>query len=225
MRHLRIKAFAGLLNLLVVLGAALFLPAWTFRWWQAWLFLGVFGVSVSLITAYLARHDPALLERRVRAGPVAETRRLQQVVQSLASLAFLAIFIVAAIDHRRGWSRVPLVVVVLGDALVGLGLWSVFRVFRESTFTAATIEVAPEQCVISTGPYSVVRHPMYAGALGMLAGVPLALASWWALLGIVPMIAVIVLRLLDEERFLARELAGYEAYRARVKFRLVPGIW
>jgi protein-S-isoprenylcysteine O-methyltransferase Ste14 len=225
MRHLNLKAFAGLLHLLVVLGLALFLPAWTLRYWQAWTFLAVFGACVTGITVELMRHDRALLERRVRVGPTAEVRPSQKLVQSLASLIFLALFVVPATDHRLGWSSAPTLVVVAGDLLVAVGLWIVFRVFRANSFTAATIEIGSEQRVVSSGPYACVRHPMYAGALVMLLGVPLALGSWWGLVAWPPMTAAIVFRLLDEERLLASELAGYAAYRAKVRRRLVPGVW
>ena len=119
----------------------------------------------------------------------------------------------------------PLWEVFVGDFLVALGFLIVFLVFNENTFTAATIEVAPEQKAVSTGPYAIVRHPMYAGALLMLFGTPLALGSWWGLLMFVAMAGIIVLRLLDEERFLSEHLAGYEQYRLRVRYRLVPVLW
>jgi protein-S-isoprenylcysteine O-methyltransferase Ste14 len=219
------RAFAGLVFLLVVMAAALFAGAGTLTYWPAWVFLGVFATAVTAITLDLVRRDPALLERRVQAGPVAEGTGTQKLIQSFASLAFLAVFIVAALDRRHGWSRVPSVVVGCGDVLVLLGLFVVFRVFRANTFTSATIAVASEQKVIATGPYAVVRHPMYAGALVFMLGVPLALGSVWALFGVLALVAVIVWRLLDEERYLARRLRGYDEYRQRVRYRLVPHVW
>jgi protein-S-isoprenylcysteine O-methyltransferase Ste14 len=219
------RAFGGLLFLLVVLAVALFLPAGTLDYWQAWVFLAVFGLAVLAITLDLLRSDPQLLERRTSAGPVAEKEPRQRLIQSLASLAFVALFVVCAVDHRLGWSTVPLAVVVLGDVLVALGLLAVFRVFKENTFTSATIEVGAEQWVISTGPYALVRHPMYAGALVMLLGVPLALGSWWGLLVVVVMAAVIVGRLLDEETYLAKNLPGYPEYQRQVRYRLLPLVW
>jgi len=130
-----------------------------------------------------------------------------------------------AIDHRFAWSTVPPYVSFAGDGLVALGLLIIFLVFKENTFTSAVIEVDAEQTVIATGPYRLVRHPMYAGALVMLLGVPLALGSRWGLLTIIPIALVIVWRLLDEEKFLARNLPGYSEYRSKVKARLVPFIW
>lgn len=225
MKDLNRKAFVGMLELLIVLAAALFLPAWTIDYWQAWMFLVVFFVPVLAITIYLMRKDPGLLERRVNAGPGAETRKSQQVIQLVASLAFIALFIVPGLDHRLSWSLVPLFAVAAGDIIVVLGLLIVFLVFKENSFTSAAIEVGTEQKVISTGPYAFVRHPMYIGALVMLLGVSPALGSWWGLFAVIPLALVIVLRLLDEERFLAKNLAGYSDYQDRVRYHLLPRIW
>jgi protein-S-isoprenylcysteine O-methyltransferase Ste14 len=219
------RAVGGLLALIVILGAALFIPAGTTSYWQAWVFLGVFFTCVVAITVYLMRNDPKLLERRVNAGPVAEQEPTQKIIQLLASLSFIAIFIVSALDHRFGWSAVPPYAVALGDVLVALGFYFVLLVFRTNTYAAGTIEVEPGQCVISTGPYALVRHPMYGGALIMLLGIPLALGSWWGLLTIIPMAFVLVWRALDEEAFLVKNLPGYAEYRDHVKHRLVPLIW
>ena len=225
MKNLNIKAFGGLFFLVFVLALALFLPAGTLNYWQAWVFLAVWTVSVLAITLYLMKRDPDLLERRVEAGPVAEKEKSQRLIQSLASLAFIVMFVIPALDHRFAWSTVPLFVVVAGDILVAFGLYSVFLVFKENTFTSAVISVGTEQKIISTGPYAVVRHPMYAGAFIMLFGVPLALGSWWGLLPIIPMIIVIVWRLLEEEKFLAKNLSGYSEYRNKVRYRIIPFIW
>ncbi len=225
MQKLILQSIAGLLFLILVLAAALFLSAGTFAYWQAWVFLGVFFVSVLAITLYLMKNDPHLLESRVVAGPVAERQRMQSLIQSVASLAFLAMFILPGLDRRFDWSSVPALVVALGDLLVALGLLIVFFVFRENTYTSAIIEVGAEQQLVSTGPYAVVRHPMYSGALIMLLGVPLALASWWDLLAFIPITLVIIWRLLDEEKFLAQNLAGYPEYQNKVRYRLIPRVW
>jgi protein-S-isoprenylcysteine O-methyltransferase Ste14 len=225
MNQLVIRAFAGLLFLLIVMAIIIFVPAWTLDYRQAWIFLVVFFVPPLLITIYLMKHDPKLLERRTTAGPGAEQERIQNIIQALAGLAFIAIFIVSALDHRFGWSTVPAYVTALGDVLVIFGFYLVFLVFKENTFASGTIEVVAEQRVISTGPYALVRHPMYIGALVMLAGVPLALGSWWGLLAIIPMTLVLILRLLDEEKFLAKNLAGYSDYQSKVRYHLFPLIW
>jgi protein-S-isoprenylcysteine O-methyltransferase Ste14 len=224
-RTLAAKAIFGFCNLLFFLGVALFLPAWTLRFWQAWIYLFLFGASSAAITFYLWKRDPALLSRRVNAGPAAEKLRTQQIIQLFASCGFLAIIVVPSLDHRYSWSDVPLWGVLAGDLLVVLGFYIVFRVFRVNTFTAATIEVTEQQTVISTGPYALVRHPMYSGALIMLLGTPLALSSWWGLAAFALMVAVIVVRLLDEEKLLLHHLPGYDQYAARTRYRLIPFIW
>ena len=217
------QAALGLAFLLGVL-AAILIGIAGLAYWQAWVFLAVFGAATTAITIELARRDPALLARRVHAGPLAEPTARQKLIQAFASLAFLALFAIAAFDHRHG-ADVPIALAIAGDALVAIGLWIVARVFRANTFTAATIGVEHDQRVVSTGPYAIVRHPMYAGALVMLAGVPLALGSWWAVLAVPAMTLVIVWRLRDEERQLAADLAGYAEYRTHVKYRLIPFVW
>jgi protein-S-isoprenylcysteine O-methyltransferase Ste14 len=225
MNDLNKKAFGGLLLLVISLGGLLFLPAWTLHYWQAWLFLAVFSVSVLAITLYLMNRDPELLRRRVNAGPGAEKEISQKLIQLFATLAFLAVIVFPAIDHRFAWSTVPLYAILVGDGLVALGLLIVFLVFKENTYTSGVIEVDQGQRVVSTGPYALVRHPMYVGAVVMLLGFPLALGSWWGLLAVIPITMVIVLRLLDEEKFLAKNLPGYLEYRNRVRYRLIPFIW
>jgi protein-S-isoprenylcysteine O-methyltransferase Ste14 len=161
----------------------------------------------------------------MRGGPTAEKRPAQQVIMLGASLGFIAVLGVAAFDHRFRWSVVPLGGVLAGDALVAIGFYLIFLVYRENTFTSATIEVSENQRVISTGPYAIVRHPMYASASLYLFGTPLALGSYWALLPIVAMMPFLIWRLLDEERFLSRKLPGYTEYQKRVAHRLVPFVW
>jgi protein-S-isoprenylcysteine O-methyltransferase Ste14 len=225
MSNLAQKTIVGFAQLIVVMAIALFAPAWTLDFWQAWVYLLIFAGSAAIITVYLWRKDPKLLERRINAGPAAEQQPLQKVIQGVAGLTFVGFLVIPSLDHRFAWSRVPLAIQIAGDVLVALGFFIVFLVFRENTFTAATIEVAADQKVISTGPYAVVRHPMYAGALVMLFGTPLALGSLWGLVLMIPMTLVIVLRLLDEEKFLAENLPGYTEYCQRVRNRLVPSIW
>ena len=225
MRNVNIRAFEGLLQLIVALAVLIFLPAWTLHYWQAWILAAVFVACTLAITVYLMRNDPALLERRLKAGPGAEQETSQKVIQGLAIVSFISIFVVSALDHRFGWSSMPPYVVALGDILIALGFYFVFLVFRENTFASGTIEVGSEQKVITTGPYALVRHPMYIGALVMLIGVPLALGSWWGLLTIALMVVVLVWRLLDEENFLAKRLEGYSEYQSRVRYRLLPFIW
>ena len=213
------------MQLIAFMAAALFLPAWTLNFWQAWVYLSIFAAASALITVYLWKCDHKLLESRLKAGPRAEKEATQKSIQALASLAFIGTLVLPSLDRRFLWSHVPLVCVIAGDVLVALGFLVVFFVYKVNTFTSATIEVAPGQRVISTGPYAFVRHPMYAGALVMLFATPIALGSWWGILMAIPMTLVIVLRLLDEEKFLLRSLPGYAEYCIKVRFHLAPHIW
>jgi protein-S-isoprenylcysteine O-methyltransferase Ste14 len=222
---LKVQAFLGLGTLAAVVGGLVFVGAGTLRYAEAWVFLGTFFGASLAVTLYLMKHDPQLLERRVKAGPVAEPRPRQRMIQGLASGAFLAIVAVPALDHRFGWSHVPWLIVVAGELLVALGFLVVFLVFRENSYASAVIEVGVEQKVIETGPYAWVRHPMYAGALVLLTGIPLALGSFWGLLVLAPFAAVIAWRLLDEEAFLLQQLPGYAAYRRKTRYRLIPFVW
>jgi protein-S-isoprenylcysteine O-methyltransferase Ste14 len=219
------KAFGGLLFMLLVMAALLFLPAWTLRYWQAWTFLAVFGASAVAITVYLLKRDPKLLERRVHAGPTAEKETSQKIIQTIASIGFAGLLVVSALDHRFAWTPLPPQISFAGDALVAFGFLIVFLVYKENTFASATIELAPEQKVISTGLYKLVRHPMYMGAFFLLAGMPLSLGSLWGLFPIALMMPALIWRLLSEEKFLVKNLPGYSEYQNTVRHRLVPFIW
>jgi protein-S-isoprenylcysteine O-methyltransferase Ste14 len=225
MRNQNAKAVLGAVFLAVVMGLLLFVPAGSVRYWQAWGYLIVFFGAAALITGYLMKNNPALLKRRVSGGPTVEKRASQKIIMSLASLWFVALLIVPALDFRFRWSSVPLFMVFVGNILIALGFWFVFLVFRENSFASSTIEVTPEQRVISTGPYALVRHPMYAGSFVYLLGTPFALGSCWGFVGMVFMLPAIVWRLFDEERFLAQDLPGYAAYCGKVRWRLIPGIF
>ena len=218
-------AFMGLIFLFLVMAGALFGLEGTLHDGRAWAMLAVFFGCAGAITVWLWFRDKALLERRVKAGPGSESDPMQNVVQALAGLVFLATFAVAGFDKRVGWSNGPPAVSLVGDVMIAIGFLIVFLTFRENSFTAGTIEIAEGQHVIDSGPYAVVRHPMYAGALVMMAGIPLALGSWWSLIPAALLAPVIAWRLLREEIFLAANLPGYDAYRGRVRYRLVPIFW
>jgi protein-S-isoprenylcysteine O-methyltransferase Ste14 len=183
-----------------------------------------FGLSAAITRDLMAR-DPALLQRRMKGGPTAERRPRQRVITLGASVGFIAMLVIPALDFRFKWSEVPAAVVLLGDMLFMLGFVFTARVYRENTYTSATIEVVQGQRVISTGPYAVVRHPMYASALLYIIGTPLALGSYWGLLAVPFLLPFLIWRLLDEEEMLARELPGYTEYQARVRYRLIPRVW
>jgi len=222
---LKTRAFGGFLLLLLIMTVPLFVPARTLDYWQAWVFLAVFGTSALAITLYLANKDPKLLERRIHAGPTAESETSQKIIQTITSTAFVAIMVISALDHRFAWSAVHLYAVVSGDLLVAVGFLIVFVVCKENPFASATINVYPEQRVISTGLYAIVRHPMYLGGLALLVGMPLSLGSWWGLLGVILFMPAGIWRILDEERLLAKNLPGYLEYQEMVKYRLLPFVW
>jgi protein-S-isoprenylcysteine O-methyltransferase Ste14 len=222
---LAVKSIRGLLQLIAFLGILLFAPARTIHYWEAWVYLAIFAGASAFITAYLWKHDPKLLERRVHAGPAAEKETSQKWIQALAALAFFGELVLPSLDHRFGWSHVPLFFTIAADILILLGFSVVLLVFKENTFTSATIRVDSDQRVVSTGPYAIVRHPMYSGALLILFATPIALGSWGGLLMVVPMVFVLISRILDEEKFLRRTLPGYADYCQTVKVRLAPLIW
>jgi protein-S-isoprenylcysteine O-methyltransferase Ste14 len=225
MRTLAAKGSVGLLCLIVVMAALLFIAAGTLDYWQAWTFLAVYFASSVVISLYLLKKDPALLARRMSGGPFAEKETAQKIIMSFTSLGFIGLLAVPALDHRFGWSQMPPAVALAGDLLMGSGWLAIYYVFKENSFASATIELAPDQNVISTGPYALVRHPMYLSALVLLLGIPIALGSWWGILVIVAILPALIWRLIDEERFLASNLPGYVAYQQKVRYRLIPWVW
>ena len=222
---LNVKAFGGLLLLFLIMAALLFIPAWTLDYWQAWAFLTVYFAWSLAITLYLMKNDPDLLARQMSGGPTAEKQTAQKIIMSFTSLGFIGLIVIPAFDHRFAWSHMPPSAALVGDLLVALGWLAIFSVFRENTFTSATIELAPDQKVISTGPYALVRHPMYAGGLIMLLGIPIALGSWWGVLVMAVMMPALIWRLFDEEKFLSRNLPGYMEYQNKVRYRPLPHVW
>ena len=209
----------------IVFGVLIFLPAGTLRYWQGWTLFVTFTAASTALTVYMAVYDKELLERRLRAGPGAETRTSQKIIIVLVMLGSLAFFVFPVLDHRFGWSPVPPSVSIVGNVLIVLGYLFIFFVVRENSYAASTIQVTEDQRVISTGPYALVRHPMYAGALLLIIGLPLALGSWYGVLGIFGFLPVLIWRLSDEERFLTRNLPGYAEYMSKVRWRLIPGLF
>ena len=224
--NLNTKAFGSLFFLLLAMGALLFLPAWTLDYWQACAFLAVFGVSALAITLYLMKKDPKLLERRVHAGPTAEKETSQKIIQSITGLGFMAMLVLPALDHRfHWWPPVPVFASIAGDVLVAIGFLIIFVVYKENTFAAATIEVYPDQKVVSSGLYALVRHPMYMGGVVFFVGTALSLRSWWGLFAFLLMMPAFIWRIFEEEKLLTKDLPGYTEYKNTVKYRLVPFIW
>jgi protein-S-isoprenylcysteine O-methyltransferase Ste14 len=220
-----IKSLAGMLFLLLAMGVAIFLPAGTLKYPPAWVYLAIFFVCVLVITLYLFLFDKHLLKSRLAAGPVAEPTRTQKVIQSLAALAFLGIYITAGLDHRYYWSVLPSSIPYLADAACAGAFVFLFYVFKQNTYLSATIEVQEKQQVISTGLYGFVRHPMYTGAIVLMLFTPLALGSFRGLAPAIILAILIGIRAIDEEDKLSADLAGYKDYCLKVKYRLIPHIF
>jgi protein-S-isoprenylcysteine O-methyltransferase Ste14 len=206
----------------LVIGLLLFLPAGTLAYWEAWLYLGMIFLLMTAALVYLFKNDPQLLERRMRTR---EKEAAQKRIIGLALIPFLAIYLLPGLDKRFGWSQLPPFIPILADVVALAGYLLILRVFRENSYTSRVIEVEQDQPVISTGPYAIIRHPMYAGSLLLYIFSPLALGSYWAMLPALTILWVLVARIRNEEQVLCRELKGYPEYMQKVKYRLIPGVW
>ena len=222
---LREAAFKGNAKTLLILGLMIHVPAWTLYFWQGWLYLVIFGVCALVLTLYFLKYDPALIASRLKAGPAAERETSQKWIQAIAGVVVCLMFVVPGIERHFTGLPLPVWLVILAEILVVVGFWIMFLAFRENGHASSIIEVKSGQNVISTGPYARVRHPMYSGAVVLFLATPLALGSLWALPFAVALCIVIAIRLLDEERYLKANLAGYDAYCQNVKSHLIPGIW
>ncbi|MGE2689181.1 methyltransferase family protein [Mycolicibacterium pulveris] len=209
----------------VVLAVIVFAVAGTVDYWQAWLLVAVFLVSVWTSNLYLLRAHPAALERRMRGGPGAETRAVQKAVMAGLWGSLLMMLVISGLDHRFGWTHVPPPISLAGNVLVAVGLMAPMLVVIQNNYAGSTVRVEAGQRLASTGLYGLVRHPMYTGNVIMMIGIPLALASYWALILVIPGLTVIAMRIRDEEHLLREELDGYLEYTQKVRYRLVPGMW
>jgi protein-S-isoprenylcysteine O-methyltransferase Ste14 len=205
--------------------ALLFAPAGTLNYWEAWVYGILFTATTIGIGVYFLKHDPKAIARRIKIGPGAEQEPAQKVIMTLVLIGFVLLTVVPCFDRRWHWSSVPGWLAILANLLVVLGLLGTALVLRQNAYAASTIRVEAGQLVVSTGLYATVRHPMYSAALLIVVFTPLALGSYWTLLLVVPLIRVLAWRLLDEERFLTRNLPGYAEYCTRTRYRLVPGVW
>lgn len=205
-----------------LLATLLFLPAGTLDYWQAWVYLATLFVPMTFVFIYLIRHDPELLERRMR---MKEKEPAQLLLIKLGSLCYALIFLLPGLDRRFGLSEMSATFPIAADVCFLVSYALFIRVLRENSFASRIVEVEQEQRVITTGPYALVRHPMYSAILLMFLSTPVALGSWWALLPALLLVIVIIARILDEERLLEKELPGYTEYMQATRYRLLPHIW
>ncbi|MGQ9493308.1 MAG: methyltransferase family protein [Anaerolineae bacterium] len=220
--ELRKIVIERLLAGVLVLGAMFFLSAGTLRYWEAWVYMAILFIPMTIFAAYLLRHNPALLERRMK---MREIEPQQRRIIAVSIVVLFAAGFLPGLDKRFGWSFVPTWLVIVADIIVLLGYLLFVLTLRENEYAARTIEVEQQQRVITTGPYSIVRHPLYLASILMFGFTPLALGSYWALIPVALFPVVLVARILNEEKVLLKELAGYADYCNVVRHRLIPGIW
>ena len=206
----------------VVMGLLFFGAAGTFKYWQAWVFMATLFIPMFFVMLYLIRNDPALIERRMRTREKAPFQKKSQII---STMLYLLAFLIPGLDYRFGWSSLPVALVIVADVIVFVGYVLFFLVLRENSYASRVVDVEANQKVISTGPYAVVRHPMYFAALLIFLGSPAALGSLWAFSAMIPATSLLVPRIIEEERLLTRELSGYEDYKQKVRYRLIPGVW
>jgi protein-S-isoprenylcysteine O-methyltransferase Ste14 len=206
----------------MLIGCLLFLPAGTLRFWQAWLYMALLFVPLTAVALVLLIKDPELLERRMRTR---EREARQQKAIAASSLLLLAVYLIPGLDRRYAWSTVPPALVLGADILVLLGYLLFVLTIRENRYASRVVEVEEDQVVVTTGPYSLVRHPMYLAVSVIFGLTPLALGSYWALIPAMLLPAVLASRIRNEEQLLRRDLSGYQAYCQKVKYRLLPFIW
>lgn len=199
-----------------------FVPAGTLAYWEAWVYLIVILIFMFCFMIYFLKNDPELLERRMRTK---EKETEQKRIVKFLFLACLFTILLPGFDKRFEWSHVPVAVVIFADIIVLLGYSIIFLTLRENSYASRIIEVEKGQEVVSTGPYTIVRHPMYLGSTLMFLLTPLALGSYWAIIPAVFIIPILMTRIRNEEQILEKELKGYSEYMQKIKFRLIPGIW
>lgn len=215
-----LKTFLVPVVILIILGLILFIPAGSLRFWEAWIFWLEFSIVTFLITIYFSKRNPALLARRMEFKEKTSTKK----PPAFLNLFFLC-YVVPGLDFRFHWSTVPVWLVITANALVILGYIFIFLVFKNNSYASTIIQVEKEQQVITTGPYSIVRHPMYLGLIVMILFSPLALGSYWAIIPAVLCIPMNVYRILGEEELLLQDLPGYKDYTLKTRYRLIPFIW
>jgi protein-S-isoprenylcysteine O-methyltransferase Ste14 len=220
--QLAAKALVRLVAGFILLLAVLLLSAGTVAYWEAWVYMTVLFVPMTLALVFLLKADPELLERRMRTK---EKSPEQSFIVKLGSVCYGVAFLLPGFDRRFEWSRASVAAVVTADVLVLLGYGLCLLVLRENRYASRIVEVEEGQRVVTTGPYAIVRHPMYLGVLVMFLFTPVALGSWCAVISALPLVAVLVARIRSEEQLLSKKLKGYKEYTRITRYRLIPGVW
>jgi protein-S-isoprenylcysteine O-methyltransferase Ste14 len=206
----------------IVMPLFFFVTGGSLLWWQAWVYCALLLVPMTFFVIWMARRDPSFFDRRFK---MRENDPAQRRIQAWATPLFLVFFIVPGLDYRFGWSNPPHAIVVTA-LILSLGAYlMVLRVFLENRWAGRTVETWQDQKVVNTGPYAIVRHPMYTAVIALMLTTPIALGSYWGIIGVLFYFPVFVFRTRNEERLLLHELSGYEDYRARVRYRIIPFIW
>lgn len=220
--RLKKKIFLFFMLAVIVVGLMLFLPAGSLKYWAAWVFIGVLFIPVIFVIFYFLKHDPQLLERRIK---FKEKEAKQKTIINISELIFFIGFLIPGFDYRYGWSNVPTSIIIISDIIIFLGYLLVFFVFKENSYTSRIIEVDKKQKIVTMGPYKFIRHPMYLGVILMFLFMPTALGSFWALTAFVPVTILIIFRAIEEEKVLIKNLKGYKGYMQKTKYRIIPGVW
>ena len=221
-KSLKKTVFSRFSLVFLIMGLVFFLSSGTIRYWEAWAYLITIAVPMVIFGAYMFKHNPKFLERRMK---IKEKRKKQHLIQTIGMLPFLLVYILPGFDRRFGWSDVPFPLALTGLALVLLGYLMILYVFITNSYASRVVEVEKGQRVITTGPYALVRHPMYVGVIFFYGITPIALGSYWAMIPSLLIIPILVVRIIDEEKELLEDLAGYREYTQKVRYRLVPGLW
>lgn len=220
--ELKKKVVLQLILSFILIATVLFLPAGTANFWQAWIYCAVLFIPLVFIISYFLKNNPEFLQRRMQ---FKEKERKQRGIMKFINMLFVIGFLLPGLDYRFGWSNISTAVVIIANAVVFVSYLFVFWVFKTNSYASRIIEVTPDQKVIQTGPYKIVRHPMYLGVTIMFAATPFALGSVWALIGFFPTLPLLIMRILDEEKLLIKDLPGYQEYCQKTRYRLLPFIW
>jgi protein-S-isoprenylcysteine O-methyltransferase Ste14 len=216
------KAYRNVVLAWVCFPALFFVTSGTLDWWEAWVVSALYVVPGTVFVLRMAGSNPEILERRLQ---MKEKERTQKRVIGFGLPLIVGIFVIPGLDRRFGWSELPIAVEIAAQAIVLAGYLVALNVFTVNKWASRTVEAVPGQQVISTGPYAVVRHPMYVALIAFYGATPIALGSWWAVIPAVLFVPLLIVRIRNEEEVLVRGLPGYDEYRKKVRFRLIPYVW